>query len=154
MDRKAALQAYPNPVFLLGKILNALMLDPVNYDLQVMDRFNRIVGTLEEVLGDEEMARVQKVITETRGAPYKKVDRLLFNPSADIGCMAAERAQELRMTHLSPRLFSGDLSLEPGFQADLLSFVLFDGEFARRLVALGRADAAARADEIHAFFDA
>ena len=64
------------------------------------------------------------------------------------------RAHELRMTHVSPHVFSGDLRLEPGFQADLLSFVLFDGEFASRLVALGRKDAAARAAEIHRFFDA
>ncbi|MCA9533815.1 MAG: patatin-like phospholipase family protein [Myxococcales bacterium] len=153
-SREKALQAYPNPVFLIGKILDALLLDPVNYDLQVMDRFNRMITTLEDVLGPVEMDRVQSVIKESRGAPYKKVNRLVFYPSEDIGRMAAARAHELRMTHVSPHVFSGDLRLEPGFQADLLSFVLFDGEFASRLVALGRKDAAARAAEIHRFFDA
>ncbi|MCA9573983.1 MAG: patatin-like phospholipase family protein [Sandaracinaceae bacterium] len=152
--RQQALQAYPNPVFLIGKILNALLLDPVNYDLQVMDRFNRMIATLEDVLGETEMTRVQKVIKESRGAPYKKVNRLVFYPSEDIGRLAAARAHELRTTHLSPHIFSGDLKLEPGFQADLLSFVLFDGEFASRLVALGRRDAHARAAAIHRFFDA
>jgi NTE family protein len=152
-SREQALQAYPNPVFLIGKILDALLLDPVNYDLQVLDRFNRMISTLDEVLGEGEMERVQSVIQESRGAPYKKVDRLVFHPSEDIGCMAAVRAHELRRTHISPQLFSGDLTLEPGFQADLLSFVLFDGEFATRLVALGRKDALARASEIHRFFD-
>ena len=152
-SRELALQAYPNPVFLIGKILDALLLDPVNYDLQVLDRFNRMIDTLEEVLGDGEMERVQSVIQESRGAPYKKVERLVFHPSEDIGRMAAARAHELRMTHISPHLFSGDLTLEPGFQADLLSFVLFDGEFATRLVALGRKDAHARAKDIHKFFD-
>lgn len=153
-SRQEALQAYPNPVFLIGKILDALLLDPVNYDLQVMDRFNRMITTLEDVLGPTEMDRVQSVIKESRGAPYKKVNRLVFYPSEDIGRMAAARAHELRMTHVSPHIFSGDLRLEPGFQADLLSFVLFDGEFASRLVALGRKDALARAGEIHRFFDA
>ncbi|MBK8411224.1 MAG: patatin-like phospholipase family protein [Sandaracinaceae bacterium] len=152
-SRELALQAYPNPVFLIGKILDALLLDPVNYDLQVLDRFNRMIDTLEEVLGEGEMERVQNVIQESRGAPYKKVERLVFHPSEDIGRMAAARAHELRMTHISPHLFSGDLALEPGFQADLLSFVLFDGEFATRLVALGRNDAHARAADIHEFFD-
>ena len=148
-----ALQAYPNPVFLIGKILDALLLDPVNYDLQVLDRFNRMISTLEEVLGDKEMERVQGVIRESRGAPYQKVERLVFHPSEDIGRMAAARAHELRLTHISPHIFSGDLTLEPGFQADLLSFVLFDGEFATRLVALGRKDAHSKAEAIHRFFD-
>ena len=154
-EREQARAAYPNPFFLVGKVLDALLLDPVNYDLQVLDRFNRMLATLEEVLADDEMARVQRVVQESRGAPYRKVERLVFRPSADIGCMAARRAQELRHRNLAPRfLSSGDLGNEPGFQADLLSFVLFDGEFARRLIALGRTDAMARADEIRAFFDA
>ena len=154
IEREQALQAYPNPMFLIGKVLNALLLDPVNYDLQVMDRFNRVISTLEDVLSQEELEHVQKVIKEARGASYKKVNRLVFHPSEDIGCMAAMRAHELRRTHISPHIFSGDLTLEPGFQADLLSFVLFDGEFARRLVALGRHDAVSRASEVQRFFDA
>jgi len=38
--------------------------------------------------------------------------------------------------------------------ADLVSYLLFDGEFAGRLVELGRADAKARHAELCAFFDA
>src|SRR5690606_21988536 len=93
--RERAPPADPNPVFLVGKILDALLLDPVNYDLQVLDRFNRMISTLDDVLGEGEMERVQSVIQESRGAPYKKVNRLVFYPSEDIGCMAAKRAHEL-----------------------------------------------------------
>lgn len=38
------------------------------------------------------------------------------------------------------------------FEADLLSFVLFDGDFADELISLGRHDAEDRAGEIIAFF--
>ena len=38
--------SYKNPFFLLGKVLNALLLDPVHYDLQVLDRFNKMIDTL------------------------------------------------------------------------------------------------------------
>jgi NTE family protein len=37
-------------------------------------------------------------------------------------------------------------------EADLLSYLLFDGEFARTLIELGRADARERRDEVLAFF--
>lgn len=42
--------------------------------------------------------------------------------------------------------------LRAQFEADLLSFVLFDGDFADELISLGRHDAEDRADEIIAFF--
>ncbi|MGB5365443.1 MAG: hypothetical protein WBM75_04890 [Polyangiales bacterium] len=38
------------------------------------------------------------------------------------------------------------------FEGDLLSFVLFDGDFADELISLGRHDAEDRAGEIIAFF--
>ena len=37
-------------------------------------------------------------------------------------------------------------------EADLLSYVLFDGPFAGRLIEIGRADARARHDELVGFF--
>jgi hypothetical protein len=38
------------------------------------------------------------------------------------------------------------------WESDLLSFILFDAEFAKSLIWLGRQDAVARAREIRAFF--
>ena len=40
------------------------------------------------------------------------------------------------------------------FESDLLSFILFDGDFAEELVSLGRHDAQQRADEVISFFSA
>jgi NTE family protein len=47
------------------------------------------------------------------------------------------------------RLAEGDEQRE----ADFLSYLLFDGEFAGRLIEIGRADARARHEELCAFFD-
>ncbi|MBK7778790.1 MAG: hypothetical protein IPI43_32540 [Sandaracinaceae bacterium] len=138
-------------MFLIGKILDALLLDLRNYDLQVLDRFNRMIDTLEEVLCDGEMERSRTSSRSLRGALLQEGGAP--NPSLRGHRPHGGGAIELRMMHISPHLFSGDLALEPGFQADLLSFVLFDGEFATRLVALGRHDAHARAKDIHKFFD-
>jgi hypothetical protein len=40
------------------------------------------------------------------------------------------------------------------WDTDLLSFVLFDGDFARSLIQLGRHDVERRAEEVLTFFDA
>jgi NTE family protein len=44
--------------------------------------------------------------------------------------------------------------LRAQFESDLLSFVLFDGDFAEELISLGRHDARHRADEVISFFNA
>ncbi|MEZ4336396.1 MAG: patatin-like phospholipase family protein [Sandaracinaceae bacterium] len=144
--------AYPSPVFLLGKVLNALLLDPVRYDLQVMDRLNRLMGALEDNLTPDEMARVDEVLTSSRGAPYRRIETLVFAPSVDIGRMAHDHARQTRARSLSSLMVRRLAELRDQIEADLLSFILFDGEFADRLAHLGRRDALDRADEIEAFF--
>jgi NTE family protein len=44
--------------------------------------------------------------------------------------------------------------LRAQFESDLLSFILFDGDFAEELISLGRHDAHERADEVISFFSA
>lgn len=152
-EAEATERAYPSPVFLLGKVLNALLLDPVRYDLQVMDRFNRLLGALEENLAPEELARVNAILEQSRGAPYRRLDTLVFRPSADIGHLAHLHAQKTEARSVSGLLVKRLAELGEDFEADLLSFILFDREFACALVELGRRDALARADEIEEFFD-
>jgi NTE family protein len=139
--------AYPNPLFLAGKVLNALLLDPIGYDLQVLQRFNLLVGALEKTLDAEELERIRKVTSQTRGLPYRRIQTLVFQPSADIGAIAVEHGQEMR-TGAVARL--RDLGIE--LEADLLSYILFDGGFTDEVMALGRRDALRRSAEIEAFF--
>lgn len=151
-EAEANVHAYPRPVFLLGKILNALLLDPVRYDLQVLEGLNLLIGTLEETLDPHELERVRGVLTKARGLPYERIDTLVFRPSEDIGKMAHEHAKRARIGTLSNLLVTRLADLGADLEADLLSFILFDGEFADALISLGRRDALARADEIRSFF--
>jgi NTE family protein len=137
---------------LIGKILNALLLDPLNYDLQILDRFNRLLETLEHALTAEELLRVNRVLEESRGLAYRKVDTLVFRPSRDIGQMARERAKQLKASMFSSWFLARTAALGTLWDSDLLSFLLFDAEFAKELVSLGRADTVRRADDIVAFF--
>jgi NTE family protein len=147
-----SLAAYGSPIFLIGKILNALLLDPLNYDLQILDRFNRLLETLEFALTHEEMLRVNRVLEESRGLAYRKVDTLVFRPSRDIGMMARERAKSLKASMFSSWFLARTATLGTLWESDLLSFLLFDAEFAHQLIQLGHADTTRRADEIRRFF--
>lgn len=140
-------------IFLLGKLLDALLLDPISYDLHVLERFNRLLDTLDESLTEQEMGRVQATVSENRGAPYRRVDTLVFRPTHDLGALARERARALGGKGITEHVVSRIAAMEDYWEADLLSFILFDGVHAKHLVDLGRADVVARADEVRKFFE-
>ena len=144
--------AYQNPVFIIGKVLHALLLDPLRYDLQVLERFNRMLAILEDVLDPADLARVREVIQESRGLPYRRLSTLVFRPSEDIGHMARERARSLQASRFSSWLLARTATLGSLWESDLVSFILFDAEFAEQLIDLGKRDTLNRADEIAAFF--
>lgn len=152
LDADRALNAYPSPIFLLGKVLNALLLDPVSYDLSVLDRFNRLLATLEATLEPHELERVHQVLASSRGLPYRRIETLVFKPSEDIGHLAHLRARSASFASLSSLLVRRLADLGADFEADLLSFILFDGDFARQLTELGHRDALHRSEEITSFF--
>lgn len=147
---------YPSPTFLLGKLLDALLLDPIRHDLSVLARFNHLAKVLDEALSSEEKLRVDRFMTESRGLPYRELETLVFEPSVDIGELAGVHVQKnLDAWGLPSRtrwLLHAVTRSEFGREADAASFVLFDGAFAQRIIELGHRDTLARADEVRDFF--
>jgi NTE family protein len=145
-----------SPVFLVGKLLNALLLDPVQYDLQVLDRLNQMMEILEETLSPEDLERVHRVWVRHRGTAYRRIKTLTFTPSRDLGRLAAEYIRKsLKLKDLKPiaRYLLERASREgPEAEADWASYMLFDGGFAHELIEVGKADTRARGEEIREFF--
>ncbi|HLV64936.1 MAG TPA: patatin-like phospholipase family protein [Polyangiaceae bacterium] len=145
-----------SPVFLIGKLLNALLLDPVAYDLQVLDRLNQVMEVLEQTLSPADYDRVQRVWVQHRGMPYRRLRTLVFMPSRDLGELAGEYIRErLKADTLKPLaryLIERAVRGAPESEADWASYLLFDGDFAAEIIAGGYADAIARKDEIQEFF--
>ena len=150
--------AEPRPGFgtVLGKLLNALLLDPVSYDLQVLQRLNRFIEVTDSVLDQDAKAALEKVFEDTRGNAYRKIDLLVFSPSQDLGQMAAEVVlndpdrfgQSMTERWLLKRLAREDTVWEH----DLASYLIFDAEYTSRLIALGKRDAMQRRQDVIEFF--
>lgn len=143
-------------VFLLGKLLNALLLDPVAYDLQVLERLNQVMEVLEETLDADDLERIQRVWIRHRGAPYRRLKKLVFQPSRDLGRVAGDFIKKsLKTTNLRPLakyLIERLASDAPEPEADWASYLLFDGSFAHELIEIGRQDARDQAEKIRDFF--
>jgi len=154
---EARIEDYANPVFLFGKVLNALLLDPIDTDLSRMRLMNEILEDGEKAYGSEFLDRINTVANRERGTPFKKIDDLVIRPTADLGKLAGQVLQNMNdaqltspLLRLAARGLTGGPSRTP--ESDLLSYLLFDGNFLAPLTELGYADARAHEEELAAFF--
>ena len=155
LQRERAL-AYPKPLFLAGKALNALLLDHTEYDLARMRRINLILEAGATSFGPQFEDMMNRALIGMRGAPLRRIQAVHVRPSEDIGVLASEFVNSGRMrVHglVARRLIQRLASGEARHESDLLSYLLFDGAFAAQLIDLGRHDAAKKADELAALFD-
>lgn len=144
----------PGASFLLGKILNAFLLDHIDVDIDQLKKFNDMIVDGTASYGPEFLERMN-VEAKKRDVPaYKHVEPMVMRPSEDLGRLAAEHVRKGKYRgdpFVTKKLFSV-LDLGVGGEADLASYLLFDGEYCRTLVEMGRSDAHARRDELLAFF--
>lgn len=154
---KERMDQFPSAPFLLGKILNALLADKTEYDLNRLRRFNAILEAGEQAFGEGFEEALGNVMRPLRGAGYRKVDTLMIRPTEDIGAVASRHA---RLGSVASRAGGvvGPLIrriAETGggeSEGDLLSYLLFDGEYASDLVRMGMRDADACRQELIDFF--
>ena len=149
-------EAFPKPLFLAGKALNALLLDHTEYDLARMQRINLILEAGAASFGDKFEDMMNHALIRLRGAPLRRIQAVHIRPSEDIGMLAAQFVAEGRMRvhgFVARRLIQRLAAGESRHENDLLSYLLFDGDFASQLIDLGRHDAAQKADELAALFD-
>jgi NTE family protein len=144
-------EAITQPAFLIGKVLDALILDQLEVELHRLDVVNALLAEGQRVYGDDFVSRVSGSVREKRGAGYRIVDSAVVRPSEDIGRLAAHcyRTHGAGSLGALPSLLTR-LALRgvPEDEADLLSYVFFDKRFTADLIALGREDAQRQEAEI------
>lgn len=148
--------SFGSPMFLFGKVLNALMLSPVDTDLARMHFVNNIISDGEAAYGDDFLERMNAIGIDRSGRPLQRIEDLVIRPSVDLGFLAGklmhERSDELELnTFLRLFMRASDAGGEIK-EADLLSYLLFDTAFTTPLVELGHADAELQRDELARFF--
>lgn len=128
----AVAMAYPPPAQVLGTLYQSIFLDVIDQDAIRLNLINRLVKQIP--LDQREGMRV--------------VDILVLRPSIDLGRLAREYEPRLPSVF---RFLTRGLGTRKSASPDILSLIMFQEDYVRRLVELGEKDAEENAEKIAAF---
>ena len=123
---------YPPPAQVLGVLYNAVFLDLIDEDILRLRKVNHLLKHLKPE--DRDQMRI--------------VDILVLRPSRDLGKLAGEF--EPRLPGLFRYLTRG-LGTRRTASPDIVSLILFQVDYMKRLIEIGEEDATLQGDAIEAF---
>lgn len=148
--------AFAGPSFLLGKTLSALLLDRIDTDLARLNSINDILDAGARRWGEGFVDELNTALGHGAGRGLRPMHSLLVRSSVDIGRMAADYVRSptfaARVGGTANKLLRRLADRDATDSSDLLSYLLFDGEFASRLIEVGEDDARSRHEELCRFF--
>ena len=126
---RPAVHGYPPPLQIMGQLLNAVFLDMLDQDCLRIERLNLLLRELPE----------------ERRHGLRLIEVGTVRPSRDLGALAGE---------LEPRLPRGfryltrSLGSRETASPDLLSLLMFQPDYLRRLIEIGEADGEEKLEEM------
>ena len=123
---------YPPPAQIAGVLYNAIFLDQLDSDALEMQRLNQLIARLPEA--------------QRNG--LRRIELLLLRPSIDLGQLANAYEPDLPRAF---RFLTRGLGTQETRSNDMLSLVMFQSDYVRRLMELGEEDASARIGDIRRF---
>jgi NTE family protein len=129
---RPAISGYPPPAQVAGVLYNAIFLDQLDGDAYQLQQINRLIAQLPH----------------DRREGFRHIELLMLRPSVDLGRLANEYEPELPRAF---RFLERGLGTRETRSNDMLSLVMFQADYVRRLIELGEADAAARIGDIRRF---
>lgn len=142
--------------FLIGKVLNALLIDRLEYDVAHMRVLNEALRAGVEACGADHLEHINPKIKSERGLGFQIVEECFVRPSEDIGVIAARHVRRVNKEREGSWIGNWTFRMltrgAPEDEADFMSYLLFDGGYAEDLMELGRSDAARSEDALAALF--
>lgn len=130
-DRPAVI-GYPPPAQVAGVLFNAIFLDLLDGDALHMQQINQLLARLPHGRHDG----------------LRHIDLLVLRPSEDLGRLANEFEAELPRSF---RFLTRGLGTRETRSNDMLSLVMFQKDYVKKMIEMGEADARLRAGEIARF---
>jgi len=131
---RPSVTGYPPPAQVAGVLYNAIFLDQLDGDALQLQQINHLIAPLPDA---------------ERGG-LRHIDLLMLRPSLDLGRLANAYEPELPRGF---RFLTRGLGTRETRSNDMLSLVMFQSDYVKRLMDLGEADATAKLPEIHRFLD-
>ena len=128
------IEGYPPPAQIGGVLLNAIFLDQLDHDAYQLERTNRLLANLEH----------------RHREGLRHLDLVVMRPSVDLGKLANEYESKLPKSF---RFMTRGLGTRETRNADLLSLLLFQEDYVRRVIAIGEEDVHRRRDAVLALVE-
>ncbi|WP_299079399.1 patatin-like phospholipase family protein [uncultured Paraglaciecola sp.] len=134
ISRFVDMSKYPSSIAIAGHLLDTIFADTLKSDLERLTRINQTIA---------HMTHQQRQQTK-----LKTIDTLVINPSINFNDMAASHFHRMPS---GIKILLRMMGLHDKADSSLLSYLLFEKEFCRELIALGMQDGLARQDELRSF---
>lgn len=150
-------QAAPTLGEILGKILNAIFLDRLDYDLKQMERINNIISWGESVYGPDFLHNINQWLDsegiegDVASRGLKRLEVLEISPSRDVRDIFSEVLNSPKgVTGFSSfeKMLLKLLDVDMHRGQEFLSYFLFLPEYLQALAQLGYDDAKRKHDDI------
>lgn len=132
---RPTVRGYPPPAQVIGVLMNAIFLDVIDQDVMRMERMNEVLRRCPPAAHDG----------------MRVVELLTFRPSRDLATIARDFEPRLPRGF---RLLTRGLGTRETKSPDVLSLLMFQDDYVKRLMEIGEEDAERRGDELAAFLDA
>ena len=129
---RPSIVAYPPPAQVAGSLFNAIFLDQLDSDAMQLRQINALI----------------EMQPEERRLGLRPIDLLVIRPSEDLGRLANAYEADLPKAF---RFFTRGLGTRETRSNDMLSLVMFQTDYVKRLIELGESDALARRADIQQF---
>jgi len=147
---------YPGALFLLGRVVSALMTQRLDYDLKRIEMVNGLIDAGTKIYGERFAEELNGASSDFRKSEYRTIRTCHIRPSKDPMTLAVEAFREspgeITLPGLPKKIGRKLLTSEAFMESEFLSYLMFIPSYIQKLVDLGHEDAERRRDDLLAFF--